>query len=231
MRLQSELCWQQLSFIYHWPGNSLPAEHFIQAIYWKNRDMARFQFNSWVCSHPHAAGVGCTMYGYCQAASRRERNGCRQEPGTTQTKGASGSHHNFLLRYANHSWKLSAEWWIFPSAPIRALVSDTWKLSIVLSLMIFSSLTLRLHCHKLVLSNLWPVLSTQLQVPQNSTHPVLLRIRQLSVSLSPSLLHCNSWRQTHIVSVSLNIPWLWFLPFLNPVFFLGVGTNRWRLSA
>ena len=107
---------------------------------------------------------------------------------------------------------------IFPSAPIRALVSDTRNFSIVLSLMIFSSLSLRLHFHKLVLFNLWPVLSTQLQVPQNSTRPVLLRIRQLSVSLSPSLLHCNSWRQTHIVSVSLNIPWLWFLPFLNPIF-------------
>ena len=74
-------------------------------------------------------------------------------PGTrhdSKKGGISGSHHNYLLRYANHSWKLSAEWWIFPSAPIRALVSDTRKLSIVLSLMIFSSLSLRLHCHKLV---------------------------------------------------------------------------------
>ena len=36
MRLQSELYWQQKSFfLYHWPGNSLPAEHFIQEIYWK----------------------------------------------------------------------------------------------------------------------------------------------------------------------------------------------------
>ena len=81
------------------------------------------------------------MYGYCQAASHSECNGCRQELDTTQTKGASGSRHNYLLRsrYANHSWKLymSAEWWIFPSAPIWALVSDTQKLSIVLSLMIF----------------------------------------------------------------------------------------------
>ena len=74
---------------------------------------------------------------YCQAASRRDCNGCRQEPGTTQTKGASGSRHSYFLRYANHSWRLSPEWWIFPSAPILALVSDTQKLSIVLSLMIF----------------------------------------------------------------------------------------------
>ena len=59
MRLQSELCWQRLSFKYHWPGNSLPVEHFIQAIYWEK--VARFQFNSWVCSQPHAAGDGCTM--------------------------------------------------------------------------------------------------------------------------------------------------------------------------
>ena len=71
-------------------------------------------------------------------------------PGTRHdsNKGASGSRHNYLLRYANHSWKLSAEWWIFPSAPSWALVSDTRKLSIVLSLMIFSFLSLRLHCHK-----------------------------------------------------------------------------------
>ena len=85
MRLQSELCSQRLSFIYHWPGNSLPAEHFIRAIYWKK--VARFQFSSWVCSQSHGAGDGCTMYGYCQAASRRECNGCRQKPSTTQTKG------------------------------------------------------------------------------------------------------------------------------------------------
>ena len=103
-------------------------------------------------------------------------------------------------------------------------MSDTRKLSIVLSLMIFSSLSLRLHCHKLVLFNLWPVLSTQLQGPQNSTRPVLLRIRQLSVSFSPSLLHCNSWRQTRIVSVNLNIPGMVMIsPFPESYFFSVLG--------
>ena len=82
----------------------------------------------------------------------------------------------------------------------------------------FSFLSLRLHCHKLVLFNLWPVLSTQLQVPQNSTRPVLLRIRQLSVS---SLLHCNSWRQTHIVSVSLSMDMI--SPFPESYFFSVLG--------
>ena len=32
------------------------------------------------------------------------------------------------------------------------------------------------------------------------------------------LLDCISWRQTHIVRVSLNIPWIWFLPLVNPLF-------------
>ena len=39
----------------------------------------------------------------------------------------------------------------------------------------FFLVKLEMHCHKLVVFNLWPVLSTQLQVPQNSTRTVLLR--------------------------------------------------------
>ena len=75
---KASFCWQRLSFLYDWPGSSLSAKHFIQAIYWKK--MARFQFNSWVCSQPRAAGDGCTAYGYFQAASHRKSNVCRQEP-------------------------------------------------------------------------------------------------------------------------------------------------------
>ena len=45
------------------------------------------------------------------------------------------------------------------------------------------------------------------------------------------LLDCNFWRQTHIVSVSLNIPSGYDFFICSIASFLGVGTSRWRLSA
>ena len=55
-----------------------------------------------------------------------------------------------------------------------------------------------------------------------------------ALSLSKSmciLLDCNSWRQTHIVSVSLNIPWIWFLHLLNRLFSRCWDKSMARLSA
>ena len=210
MRLQSELCWQRLSFTYHWLGNSLPAEHFIQAIYWERKKW--HDSNSTLeFVHNHMLPA---MVAQCMVTARLH-HGCRQEPGMTQTKGHQVPKHKYLLRYANHSWKLSAEWWIFPSAPIWALVSDRRYPRQKGSLRSFQPVA----C---------PINSASTPTKFNTVCPPP-DPSAFSFIHGPSLLHCNSWRPTHIVTgwafhgYDFSLSWIRF--------FLGVGTSRWRLSA
>ena len=111
-------------------------------------------------------------------------------------KGASGSRHNYLLSYANHSRELSTEWRIFTSALIWALISDPGKILIPLSPTIFFSFYAALPQAHSFIHVACPINSAPSLTKSNTACPP-----PSALSLPKSfLLDCNSWRQTHIVS-------------------------------
>ena len=75
-------------------------------------------------------------------------------------------------------------------------------------------LLFRLHCHKLIPSHMWPVLSTQLKFSQNPTRHVLLSSQSPEIHFVwLQLLATNSYCECELEH-SMDM----FLPLLNPLF-------------
>ena len=142
-------------------------------------------------------------------------------------KGASGSRHNFLLSFANHSREVSTEWRIFTSALIWALFSDTRKMIIPLSPTISFLL-----CCTAASSFLYTCgLSYQLS---SKSHKIQHVVSSSISSQSPEVLF--AWLQLLATNSHCELVWPWTFhgydfSLSSILLFLGVGTIRWRLSA
>ena len=187
-------CWERSSFLYHWPG-SLCQRNTLFEQYVEKKWHDSNSTLEYVHNHMLPAMVVQRMV---TARLHHVVNVMDVDRTYDSNKGESGSRHNYLLSYANHSWELSPEWWIFTSAHISALFSDIRKMLIPLHVtddQFFSFHAALPQAHSFI-HVACPINSAPSLTKSNTACPP-----PSALSLPKSfLLDCNSWRQTHIVS-------------------------------